>query len=335
MTKRSTQSPTAAPKGKPKNPRKPARKTGATALVAAFKSFAGHLEGTGKAKHTIDAYRFDLQSFAEFLEGSRSVSSGKKGPLDLRGIVRKDLERYHEWLKQAGQKTNTRRRKLMTVRKLMNYLTNRKKLDLDIAKRLPAPEKIERVPETVDLAKFRADFAKLDTGSPLALRNAALLGLMMDTGCSVSEAAKLRWTQLDLRGGKLSLLGRGSAGAERDLKLSPVTLAAIEKLKESAGEDALCFVGFNRYGPMKVGKRTLGITPRGIEMLVKSLAETLGYSGVTPRTLRHSAVIEWFRAGASEDEIQRRLGLRTPYAFRIYAPIFAAIREQAREGAVR
>lgn len=282
----------------------------------------GHLEGSGKARHTVDAYRFDLQSFAEFLEASRS----SKAALDLKNVLRRDLERYHEWLKQSGQKSNTRRRKLMTVRKLMNYLTNRKKLDLDVAKRLPAPEKIERVPETVDLVRFRAEVAGLDTGSPLARRNLALLGLLMDTGCSVSEAAALRWAAVDAKAGSVRFHPKGE-GAARDLKLSPETLAAFARLRESAGADELCFLGFNRHGPMRVGKRGLGITPRGIEILVKNLAAGFGYSKVTPRTLRHSAVVEWFRGGATEEEIQRRLGLRTPYAFRIYAPIFAAIRD--------
>jgi site-specific recombinase XerD len=312
MTKRSTQS-TKAPKGKTR------QKSPGIAIAGALKSFAGHLEGVGKSRHTIDAYGFDLQSFAEFLQASRP---GKVG-LDLRALARKDLERYHEWLKQSGQKTNTRRRKLMTVRKLMNYLTTRKKLDFDIAKKLPAPEKIERGPETVDLDRLRVDLRKLDTGSHLARRNAALLGLLMDTGCSVSEAATFRWTQFDSKAGKVRFVGK----AERELALSAASLTAFSLLRETAAADELCFVGFNRHGPLRIGKRALGITPRGIEMLVKSLAKTLGFSRVTPRTLRHSAVVEWYRAGASEDEIQRRLGLRTAYAFRIYAPIFATIRE--------
>lgn len=315
MTKRPTQSPKPAKGAKVK-----ARaKISGIAIGAALKSFIGHLEGSGKARHTIDAYRFDLQNFAEFLQVSLSREPSK----DLRTVARRDLERYHEWLKLAGQKTNTRRRKLMTVRKLMNYLTNRKKLDLDIAKRLPAPEKLERVPETLDLGKFRTEVASLNTGSAISRRNAALLSLLMDTGCTVSEAAALRWSQLDLKNGKIHFMGK----AERELRLSNETLASLAQLREASATDELCFIGFNRHGPMRVGKKALGITPRGIEMLVKSLALGLGHAKVTPRTLRHSAVVEWYRGGVNEEEIQRRLGLRTPYAFRIYAPIFTAIRE--------
>jgi integrase/recombinase XerD len=308
MPRTSTQS-AKAPKGK--RNLKPSNRP-PVALAAALKSFIGHLEGSGKARHTVDAYRFDLQNFAEFLEGT-----------PLSKIVRKDLERYQDWLKLSGEKTNTRRRKIMTVRKFMFYLTARKKIAIDIAKKLPAPGKIERVPETIDLGKFREAVRALEGGSHLAHRNIALLGLLIDTGCSVSEAAKLRWQEVDAKSGTIRILGK----AEREIKLSPESLSALSKLREYAATDELCFIGFNRHGPMRVGKRALGITPRGIEMLVKSLSGALGFPRVTPRTLRHSAVVEWYRNGVGEDEIQIRLGLKTPYAFRIYAPIFTVIRE--------
>lgn len=265
---------------------------------------------------------------------------GAKQVLDLKSVSRKDLERFHEWLKADGQKANTRRRKLMTVRKLTHYLTTRKKLDLDIAKKLLAPEKIERVPTTIALGSYREKVETLPRESYLALRNGAVLAFLSDTGCSVSEGAKLRWSALQFeegdKVGRVSFYGK----SERACPLSSRTLAWLKSLRAEALAlaastdlesiaDSVCFVGFNRHGPIRLGKKSLGITPRGIEMLVKSLSETLGFAGVTPRTLRHSAVIDWFRNGIREDEIQRRLGLKTPYAFRIYQPIFTAIRSKS------
>lgn len=299
-------------------------------LGAAVKSFMGHLEGTGKAKHTLDSYHFDLLSFGEFLQVGRG-----KPTLDLRLLSRKDLERYHHWLKASGQKTNTRRRKLMTVRKFMHYLTARGKLDLDIAKKIPAPEKIERVPGTIPLEELRLQMRGLPQSTHLHLRNLSLLGLLTDTGCGVSEAAKIRWSMVDLKKGKVAFLGK----SEREGELLPSTCHSLTELRsiiakemkitESDLADELCFVGFNRHGPMRVGKKSFSITPRGIELLVKTLVESLGFPNVTPRTLRHSAVIEWFKTGILEDEIQKRLGLKTAYAFRIYEPIFATIRSKS------
>ncbi|MBC7386015.1 MAG: site-specific integrase [Cryobacterium sp.] len=298
-------------------------------LASAVKSFMGHLEGSGKAKHTIDSYRFDLLSFGEFLLAHRG-----KPTLDLKSLARKDLERYHDWLKLEGQKTNTRRRKLMTVRKLMHYLTARKKLDLDIAKKLLAPEKIERVPLTIDLALFREKISGLPVESYFQARNAALLLLLSDTGCSVSELSLIRWSAYEPLNTRLKFYGK----AERESKLRPDTITALTQLKELArpiekpshheDSDELLFIGFNRHGPMRIGKKALGITPRGIEMLVKGMSETLGFPGVTPRVLRHSAVVDWYKSGIQPEEIQKRLGLKTAYTFRIYEPIFNAIRSK-------
>ncbi len=297
-----------------------------TSFGSATKSFIGHLEGTSKSTHTIDAYRFDLNDFATFLQGQRG-SSPRTIP-DPRSLSRKDLERYHDWLRTQGQKANTRRRKLMTVRKFMHYLTARKKIDLDIGRRLPAPEKSERVPETIDLSQLVVALEKQPRSTPLGIRNFALLSVLIDTGAGVSEVAKLRWSMVDLAAGTIRFVGK----AERDLKLRPATVSALTQLQQAAGDadSELCFVGYNRYGPIRIGKRPLGITSRGIELLVKSLAGELGFGGVTPRVLRHSAVVEWYLNGADESEIQRRLGLKTAYSFRIYAPLFAKIDAKAK-----
>jgi site-specific recombinase XerD len=288
-------------------------------FAAALRSFLGHLEGTAKAKHTVDSYRFDLQNFDQFLHTQKHGA----GIANVRTLTRKDLERFGDWLKLDGQKTNTRRRKLMTVRKFMQYLAGRKKLDLDVGRKLPAPEKVERVPFTLDATALREAVLGLPGDSHLRLRNSILLLVLLETGASVSEVAQLRWSMIDSENSLVRFLGK----SEREISISRELVERFAKLRKFAADtDDLCFVGFNRFGPVRLGKKSLGITPRGVEMLVKALCATLGHSETTPRTLRHSAVVAWFRAGVSENEIQKRLGLKTAYTFRIYQPIFAAIR---------
>jgi site-specific recombinase XerD len=301
------------------------RKAGGTdsSFAAALRSFLGHLEGTAKAKHTVASYRFDLQNFDRFLHSQKSGV----GIANVRTLTRKDLERFGDWLKLDGQKTNTRRRKLMTVRKFMQYLAGRKKLDLDVGRKLPAPEKVERVPFTLDANALRTAVLSLPGDSHLRLRNSVLLLVLLETGASVSEVAQLRWSMIDFEKLRVRFFGK----SERDVTISQELADRFAKLRKFAADsDDLCFVGFNRFGPVRLGKKSMGITPRGVEMLVKALCGTLGFSETTPRTLRHSAVVAWFRAGVSESEIQKRLGLKTAYTFRIYQPIFAAIRSGAK-----
>ena len=67
-----------------------------------------------------------------------------------------------------------------------------------------------------------------------------------------------------------------------------------------------------RFGQLNVGDDETIKIPQGI----------LGFPELTPRTIRHSAVLQWHRDGLVISEIQQRLGLKTSYAFRAYGPLF-------------
>lgn len=286
----------------------------------AFKSFVGHLEGSGKALHTIASYRFDLLDFKDFLESENK----KLEKFELSALTRADLERYQNFLKRNGHKTNTRRRRLMTIRKFMHYLTGRKKIEVDIAKKFPAPEKVERIPETISIRMLLAKLDEVQATNPIEERNRVLVAFLSETGCQVSEAVRLRWSAIDFSAKTVHFYGKN----ERKITVSDSLAQRFEKLREALGEskgDGPCFIGYNRYGPLKAA-----ISSRGVELLLKGYAQKLGYEDLGPRLLRHSAVIEWFVSGVSENEIQTRLGLKTKYSFRIYEPIFAKLRDASK-----
>ncbi len=282
-------------------------------LAYAMRSFVGYLEGTSKAAHTIRSYRSDLRAFADFLEsglGSR--------PVELSEITRADLERYHGYLKAHGFKTNTRRRKILTVRKMLQYLIRRKKFPLDVARQIPAPLKIERVPAVVELLALFPAIAALSTENVLRRRNRALLWVLAETGCLVSEVGRLRFADFTVtpeRTGELQIDGK----TPRTLPISPELVAEVQSLQGEARGRPHVFFGFNRFGPLESP-----ISSRGVELLVRAYEKRLGLGPLTPRTFRHSAVVHWHGAGVSQAEILRRLGLRTSYAMRQYAPLLEA-----------
>ena len=281
-----------------------------------LRSFVGHLEGTLKASHTIDSYRSDLVTFQEFLESGL----GSK-PVRLEQLTSQDLRQYSEYLVKRGLKTNTRRRKLLTVRRFLRYLTKRKKLRVDPGEQLPAPYKVERVPFTVELPRLLSAIRSLPVDSVLQRRNRVLLWTLVETGCLVSEAAKLQYEQWvsTPEGGLLQIEGK----SRRVVKVSSDLYEAVQGLRKvgegrSPGSGrSWIFFGFNKFGSLGAA-----ISPRGIELLVRHFAPLLGSPELTPRTIRHSAVIQWHREGMKIAEIQQRLGLKTAYAFRSYRPLF-------------
>ena len=199
----------------------------------------------------------------------------------------------------------------------MAYVTKRSKLDIDVAKKLPAPEKIERVPHFVATAELLKKIQHLQADNLILARNRVLLWVLAETGCQVSEVTRLAWREVDFKKHEIEFLGQ----AKRVVSISSALSHALAKIKKE--NEPFCFLGFNRFG-------SLGspITSRGVELLVKTYETKIGLGLLTPRTFRHSVVVHWFKEGVTEKEIQRRLGLRTSYAFRVYAPIFNGLKSK-------
>jgi site-specific recombinase XerD len=294
-------------------PRRVKKKT--LGFPAALQSFMGYLEGTQKSHHTIKNYRLDLMAFERFL----ARAPGGARPLALASVGHRELDVFHDHLRAEGLKTNTRRRKLMTVRKFMGYLAGRKKVMEGLGRQLRAPAKVERVPRTVAYEELISAIRALPAGTELEARDRTLLWLLTETGCLVSEAARMRAEDWVDGGSEVRIPGKRA----RPLRVSRELGQALDELKrrQSAGgrRATWLFRGFNRFGPIGTG----AITPRGIEMLVSAKAARLGSAGLTPRIIRHSTVLHWFRAGVPREEMQRRLGLRTAYAFRVFEPLLA------------
>ncbi len=310
---------------------------------AALRSFMGYLEGTQKADHTISNYRLDVLSFQKFL--ASELPSGTS--IRLETLNTADVNRFHAHLRGLGLKTNTRRRKLLTVHRFLGFLAQRNKLPPELGKKIPTPHKIERVPFAISSNRLIDAIRSLPDGTILESRNRVLLWVMAETGCLVSEVTRLRydgWKLLSSDVAELQIEGK----ARRTVKVSPELFAAVQELREKkdsrpastrrADEDSWLFLGFNKFGSM--GKP---ITARGIELLVKQLGPRLwprlgnddseaDDQVLTPRTFRHSAVIRWFQEGLTRDEIQSRLGLKTPYAFKSYEPLLKGLAYRSNPG---
>ena len=146
-------------------------------------------------------------------------------------------------------------------------------------------------------------------------RNRVLLWTLAETGCLVSEIGKARFDNFVKEDGGHFLQIDGKA--PRKVPVSGALFGAVQKLlEESASRSPWVFLGHNKFG-------SLGgpISPRGVELLVQSFAQRARFEAMTPRTFRHSAVMHWFRQGLEPDEVQKRLGLKSKYAFRAFQSV--------------
>lgn len=262
-----------------------------------LRSYLGFLEGTGKSHLTIASYRGDLDVFRAFLEEEK---------LSFEGLNHGDFDRYHDFLIRRGLKTNTRRRKLITARSLCRYALTRKKIDFSPAQFVKPPERIEKLPWIPKPEEYEQFLLSLPVSSPYMMRNRLLVEMIAETALSVSELCVLRWQ--DFQGRSVSVPGKRT----RRLDLSAELTESLEKWRNlNPGQNV--FPGYNRHGIA-----TERMSPRGVELLFHNLAKKTGFMELTPKTLRHFAIVEWLRDGTEDKEIQRRLGVSASYSLQNY-----------------
>jgi len=270
------------------------------AFERAKKTFLGFLQARGKSLNTVKNYACDLTSLGQFCV---------RHDFDFQSLSLRELESYHRSLQEAGLRPNSRRRKLMTAKTFLRYLSGRMDVSTVGSERMIPPEKVEKPPRLVPRQAVRA-IAEAQPDTDLGWRNRVLIGVLLDTGMLVTEAVQLR--REDVGGTLVSIPGKRA----RAVRIGEETAKALRELARRIRGEKHFFFGYSRSG-----RNAEKLTPRGVEVLFKTWAKAHGLPALKPRTMRHLFVVEELRKGRTQKEIMGMLGLKTPYAFRVYEPL--------------
>jgi integrase len=172
-----------------------------------------------------------------------------------------------------------------------------------------------------------------------------LLTVIAATGLRRGEAAALRWKDLDLKNGRLTVRGTLSrvgsqlivtepktAKSRRSLPLSPSVVSMLKAHKRHQAEERLAagtfwtdseFVFVTETGTM--------LEPGNILRAVRSAADAAGLSGVGVHTLRHSAATTWLESGVHLKAVSELLGHAS---IAITADIYGHLSDEAARGAM-
>jgi len=133
-----------------------------------------------------------------------------------------------------------------------------------------------------------------------ALRDKAIILLLVDTGLRVSELCRARIGDLDIRNHRLKVLGKGSK--ERILRMDARTTQAIWTYlttRPEAKEDDPLFSNYNSNRRMK---------RRSVLALTKRLGDAANVSGCNPHRFRHTFAVAFLRNGGNIYALQEMLG---------------------------
>jgi integrase/recombinase XerC len=137
------------------------------------------------------------------------------------------------------------------------------------------------------------------TDVPLGFRDRALLELFYSSGLRLSELCALRWCDMDLEAGVVTVLGKGSKQ-----RIVPVGSHARSALSEWRNEHVAV-----DDAPIFPGRNGAPISQRAVQIRLKLLAQKQGmFKHVHPHMLRHSFASHILESSGDLRGVQELLG---------------------------
>lgn len=252
--------------------------------------FLGHLEGERQASaHTCDAYRRDLAALAAWA-ASRGLTIESLDGEHLRGFIADEHRR--------GCAPKTLQRRLSACRSFYGWLLRHRRVAANPVAGVRAPKAPRKLPQVLDPDEARA-LVETPVDAPLGLRDRALLELFYSSGLRLSELCGLRWGQVDLDDGLVTVHGKGSR--ERIVPVGSHARAALAEWRASSGAKA--------DAPVFPGRAGAPITPRAVQLRVRQLGLRQGlFKQVHPHMLRHSFASHILESSGDLRGVQELLG---------------------------
>jgi integrase/recombinase XerC/integrase/recombinase XerD len=276
-----------------------------------LRAYDRDLRARGVAERTRRAYGLDLGQFAE-----QARAAGIE-PGDVR---HRDVRRYGAGLSGAGAAPATVARKLAAVRGLYDFLVRSERAGQNPAELVSSPKREQKLPNVLDVEQVRALLEKIPTGTPLQLRDRAMLELAYSCGLRCEEIVNLDIDSIDFESERLRVLGKGSK--ERLLPVGEPAQRALRRYLER-GREALA---------REPAERALFLSKSGRRLSNSDVTRRLGLwvreaalaGGISPHSLRHSFATHLLEGGADLRSIQELLGHSSISTTQIYTRVDAA-----------
>jgi integrase/recombinase XerC len=287
-------------------------------LTAARDAFSRHLDAErALSRHTVRAYRGDVQSLLE-----HAAQRGVTGPAEL------DPATLRGWLAaqhQAGAARATLARRGAAARAFTAFAHRQGWLSTDPGAQLGTPKPRRTLPrvlrrEAMDSVlascedQVRRQAAQGQPEAALAQRDAAILELLYASAIRVSELCGMDVEALDHGRRTIRVLGKGSK--ERVVPVGIPALAAVTRWVE----DGRPVIANERSeAALFLGARGGRIDPRTARRVVHARMQEGMDAG--PHAIRHTAATHLLEGGADLRSVQEILGHASLATTQIYTHV--------------
>ncbi|WP_434990907.1 tyrosine recombinase XerC [Xanthomonas melonis] len=245
--------------------------------------------------HTLDAYRRDLAALSSWV-GAQATRDG--APLQVAQLESARLRQFVADEHRRGLSAKSLQRRLSACRSYYAWLLKHGHIAVSPAAALRAPKAPRKLPQVLD-ADEAVRLVEVPTDAPLGLRDRALLELVYSSGLRLSELCALRWRDLDLASGLVTVLGKG--GKQRLVPVGSHAIAALRAWQRDSGGHAEAHVFPGRDGG--------AISQRAVQIRIKQLGVRQGmFKDVHPHMLRHSFASHILESSGDLRGVQELLG---------------------------
>lgn len=249
----------------------------------------------GLSRNTLESYRRDLRQFGEWLAPrGRSLLEADHG----------DVQGYLGALYARKARATSAARLLSSLKRFYRYLVRGGRIGTDPTLRIASPALPRSLPKSLTEADVESLIAAPDVGTPLGLRDRAMLETLYATGLRVSELVTLKAAQVSHDMGVVRVMGKGAKE-----RLVPLGEEALEWLLRYGREARPQLLDGRTSDDLFVTTRAQAMTRQAFWQLIKRYA-TIAAIGkpLSPHTLRHAFATHLLNHGADLRVVQVLLG---------------------------
>lgn len=258
----------------------------------------------GLSPQTERSYSSDLRSFNVWCE--------QQG-VDPFNCSHRILRMYLSHLVNAEYARTTIARKIACLRAFYLYVNEQGIMDNNPTLLLSSPKLPKRLPKALPDTQRDALLETPHEGTPLDMRDAAILELLYASGMRVAELCALKLGDVEFTQGTAVVTGKGSK--QRVVPIHPLALKKIEswikEVRPQYDSKHLPYVFLSSRGN--------ALSTDSVRRIVKKAAKMAGVEvAVTPHTLRHTFATDLLNEGVDLRTVQELLGHATLSTTQIY-----------------
>lgn len=275
-------------------------------LAGWIEDFIAHIRfEKGLARNTVDSYRRDLMMWHRYCSDARVDPDSPK--------VR-DLTTFLERVR-AGEPPATRplaessvARLMVSIRSLYRFLVREGVLSTDPTAKVGSPKQVRSLPKAIPVDDV-ISMIELPDGSPLGIRDRAILEMLYGAGLRISELIGLDVDDIDLDTGS-ALIRSGKGNKSRVVPVGREAKRAVERYLTTVRPSLAAKARPGASGgAMFLNARGGRLSRQGCWKILKRYAREAGVGEqVSPHTLRHSFATHMLDAGADIRVVQELLG---------------------------